>query len=504
MSEACEEKTPSMLDQLKNFNLLANSTSGSLPIDNWLNSFDYWNHYRSKSYTIEEVIQIIESGSVQSKRLLSVNYLAQNSFYQQFISHYVSLLKYSGLLIPNPTGGRNLQEKSLQKKYYKALDCIDGSKIPALCRRIAFITLRDGRYFGIVQKIDTKGLVLLDLPYDYCRTTTKDAEGRAIVEFNVNYFTKLSETDRRAAFKVFPKNVATYWKRYAKRTGEVWMPLPTSQAVTFSLLGETPFFLAAIPSTLQYEEALLKDMMKLEEEVKKILVQEIPHLNDGTLLFEPPEAAEIHSGTVKMMGTKNPNVSVLTSYGKVSSIGTNTSDSLGSSVVENTRSHIYSLAGISGEVFGASGSSSLNTSIKYDINIMMILAEQIGNFITDVLNEHFGDASISFKYLFLPTTLYNEVELTDSYLKTAAAGSPYLLVAAAQGLSQKDFFNLKNLENKVLKMDELLNKEDGKAKETSDPSEQSGGAQQGRPPLKPEEKTAKTIANEDSKNKTGG
>ena len=36
-------------------------------------------------------------------------------------------------------------------------------------------------------------------------------------------------------------------------------------------------------------------------EIKKILIQKIPHLADGTLLFEPVEAEEMHRGSVQMM-----------------------------------------------------------------------------------------------------------------------------------------------------------------------------------------------------------
>jgi hypothetical protein len=46
------------------------------------------------------------------------------------------------------------------------------------------------------------------------------------------------------------------------------------------------------------------------------LVQEIPHLNDGALLFEPVEVEEIHRGTVGML-RGNKNIDVLTTYGKV-------------------------------------------------------------------------------------------------------------------------------------------------------------------------------------------
>jgi hypothetical protein len=78
-------------------------------------------------------------------------------------------------------------------------------------------------------------------------------------------------------------------------------------------------FLNVIPATIQYDEALDNERERELEEIRKIIVQKIPHLTDGGLLFEPEEAVEIHKGTVGMM-KNNKNVSVLTTYADVDAI----------------------------------------------------------------------------------------------------------------------------------------------------------------------------------------
>ena len=60
-------------------------------------------------------------------------------------------------------------------------------------------------------------------------------------------------------------------------------------------------FLTVIPATIQYDDAVETERERELEEIRKIIVQKIPHLNDGQLLFEPEEAVEIHKGTVGMM-----------------------------------------------------------------------------------------------------------------------------------------------------------------------------------------------------------
>ena len=60
-----------------------------------------------------------------------------------------------------------------------------------------------------------------------------------------------------------------------------------------------------------------------QEEIRKIIVQKIPHLSDGRLLFEPDEDLEIHTGTVGML-KGNKNVSVMTTYADVDAIASKT------------------------------------------------------------------------------------------------------------------------------------------------------------------------------------
>ena len=68
---------------------------------------------RVKEYTLEEIKNIIDSGSIDAQINLSRNYFEKGGFYWRLLMHYATLLKYTGLLIPNPSFGKNLSE------YYK-------------------------------------------------------------------------------------------------------------------------------------------------------------------------------------------------------------------------------------------------------------------------------------------------------------------------------------------------------------------------------------------------
>ena len=155
-----------------------------------------------------------------------------------------------------------------------------------------------------------------------------------------------------------------------------------------------PTFLNVIPATMDYEEAINNLKEKDEEEIKKIIVQKIPHLNDGTLLFEPIEAEEIHRGTVNMM-KKNSNVSVLTTYADVDSIVSKSTDDNSNASAEATLKKIYSEAGASSQLFATEGNLSLSVSIQNDVAFMMVLAHKFENFMTKLINNLFGNSNIN-------------------------------------------------------------------------------------------------------------
>ena len=152
-----------------------------------------------------------------------------------------------------------------------------------------------------------------------------------------------------------------------------------------------------IPATIEYDEAVATQRERDAEEIRKIIVQKIPHLNDGRLLFEPDEAEEIHHGTVHMM-KGNKNVSVLTTYGDVDAIASNSSAEKTDNALTRMEQNIYAQAGVTGQVFASTGSSSLETSLNNDLALMMYFANKVSRFITNTLNDAYGNGNITFKY----------------------------------------------------------------------------------------------------------
>jgi hypothetical protein len=355
---------------------------------------------------------------------------------------------------------------------------------------MAIAALRDGCYYGIIQFVKNDSISLIDLPTLYCQTRFKDKSGNDLIEFDVSYFDSIfNEDDRNAALKVYPKQVADWYRRYKKGKVKRWVFIPSEIGVCLPFLDGKPTFLNIIPAAIEYDQARDINKERDLEEIRKILVQKVPHLQEGQLLFEPDEAEVMHEGAVKML-KGNKNISVLTTYTDVDAIVSKTSNDNSINSVDKALSNVYSEAGSSPQLFGTESNLSLETSINNDMALMMTFARRLDRFMTYVINAKFSNSNVSFKYTTLPITFYNEYKYAENALKQANSGYSFILPALAMGLSQRELGNIKDLENDVLNLKEKLI--------PLSTSYTESGAGPGRPELPAQQKSAKTIANEES------
>lgn len=468
-----------------------------------------------KEYTPEEVAQIIASGSLSEQQKLSRNYFNKDGYYKQIIIYYATLLKYMGLLIPNPSTGKNLSTPHIQKRYYNALDYVERMQLPVLLTNIAQRALVDGCYYGLRVEGDKNDFQLIDLPSGYACSRFKDIYGNDVVEFDLSYFATITDKEQRdAALAAYPKIVQKAWKQLTQGKRKTkWLMLPKELGVCFPFFDGRPLLLNIIPATIDYDDAVASEREREAEEIRKIIVQKIPHLNDGRLLFEPDEAEEIHYGTVGM--TKgNKNVSVLTTYGDVDAITSGSSADRAENTLTRMEQNIYAQAGVTGQIFASTGSSSLETSLNNDLALMMYLANKFSRFITNLLNDIFGNGNITFKYTIMPISYYNAVDFADASFKLVGSGYSALMPALAFGLTQKDLVSIKDLENDVLKLGDKLKPLMSSYTQTADGNSKEGDSKEkpvetdvdegGRPKKKEDEKADKTHQNEESLDRTGG
>lgn len=463
------------------------------------------NHYRKlklrKDYTPEEVERIIKHGSLLQQQYLSKSFFETDGFYKKLLIYYANLYLYNGILIPNPMPGTNLSQKAVQKRYWNACNFLDKVDLKSIFSNCALNVLIYGTYYGVIQTLDKDALAILDLPASYCRSRYKNKQGIDLIEFDVSYFdTIIDEAERKLSLKAFPTHVSSWYKRW--KDGKVqsrWAFIPAESGICFPMFDGRPLFLEVIPAAMDYDAAVDTEKERDLDEIKKIIVQKISHLQDGSLLFEPDEVAVMHEGTVNML-KNNPNVSVLTTYGDVDAIVSKTASEAASNNLEKMMKNIYYQAGTSSQIFSADSNLAIETSIYNDMSVMSSLISKFSVCITSLINRIFGNTNIFFKYIILPVTQYNQLKYADSTFKFATSGYSYLIPAIALGLSQTDIISLKDLENNVLKLDEKF-KPLGSAYTNSIPSTQNSP---GAPKKDASETSNKTEQNQISLEKQGG
>ena len=471
----------------------------SITLGNLLEDYNRHKAEHLKTYTIAEIEQIINDGSLEDKRVLSRTFFAKDGFYKKIIMHYAYLYKYAGILIPNTTFGSSLSDSAVKKKYKQAIDYVEEMKLQKLFGEMSVQALVNGAYFGVVSEVSQKKFNIIELPAKYCISRYKDLDGKDIIEFDLTYFNQISESERKKVLKSFPKCFAKAYKEF-ENGGKSWFFIPTNISIYFSFLDGKPAFLDTIPATIYYDTAIANELDREAEEIKKIIVQKIPHLaSTGELLFEPPEAEEIHKGTSGMM-KHNKNVSVLTTYADVDVVSSNSKSEATTNTIEKMANNVYYKTGVSDQIFKASSSSAVETSITNDMTFMQNLINKYSIFVTEIVNVLFSSKKVNFKYTILPITYHNAFKYTDNALKLANAGFSFILPAIAMDLSQRDIVNIKELENDVLELSELLIPlQSAFTQGTEDPNAQSAGGVA----KEQSEKAETTLAKEESLDKGG-
>ena len=487
-----DEKNSQFLTQFTaaNQKMIAKSVEGSSSLRR---------HEITRTYSLEEVQKIIESGSLEDLQELSRASYARNGLYKRILLYYATILKYSGILVPHPGFGKELSTPFIKKRYAAALQYLDDLNLPEQLTRITLQVLINGCYYGLITSLDKNGFRIMDLPPRYCRSRYRDLEGNDVIEFNVLYFYTFVDPDERAlVLKAYPKIISSYYRKY--KDGKVstpWLKLPAEISVCFPFFDDgRPLFLSVIPATMQYDDAVDTDRERDLEEIRKILVQKIPHLTDGTLLFEPQEAEVMHNGAVGMLKS-NKNISVLTTYADVDAIVSKTTSDNVNNSVEKMLQHVYSEAGVSVQLFSPTGSQALNTSITNDMALMMVLGNKYSRFIKYIVNYVFSNSNISFSYKILPISFYNQSEFISDTFKLAQSGYSFLLPVIASGIDQRDLVDLKSLENDVLDLTTVLiplSSAYTHSKEDAIEDESKGGA----PTKTVEEKQESTVVREES------
>lgn len=381
---------------------------------------------------------------------------------------------------------------------------------------IALDVIRDGCFYGYT--IQQKSAAYIQkLPVNYCRSRYK-LNGKPVVEFQLSYFDdEFSDTVyRNKVLKIYPKEIQKAYWAYKRGTlkkdfgGDEsgWFVLDTAFGIKFSLNRDIPLFVSIVPKLMDLEDAQGLDKKKMEQQLIRLIVQEMPIDKNGDLIFDVDEAQELHNNAVKMVGDAI-GINVLTTFAGVKVEDLADHGNISSvDQLEKVERGVYNEAGVSQNQFNSDGQTALEKSIANDEATMTALLLQFGKYAEGLLKPFNKNTNrLEYRVQMLPTTIYNYREISKMYKEQTQIGFSKLLPQVALGQSQSVVMATAIFENQMLHLDEIMippmssntmssndvSKNNGSRNEGT-PSDGQGG----RPELPDDEKSEKTIRNREA------
>ena len=431
------------------------------------------------------ILQAISERNLPLIREISNYFYNTNGIYSKVCDYFAYLYRYDWYITPEI---KDESEKSFEKAlidFNNILGYLDNSHIKKVCGDIASEVVKNGAYYGYISP-SRDGLVLQQLPINYCRTRFNIGD-MPVIEFDMRFFDEnfRDVNYRMKILRMFPKEFQKGYILYkqgklepdteyyplGRRNSHLvntntqlnwrpgyWYTLEPGSAVKFCFNnGDQPLFINAIPAILDLDAAQDLDRRKQMQQLLKIVIQKLPFDKNGDLIFDVDEARDIHNNAVDML-QHAIGVDVLTTFADVQvedmadSNTTTTSDDL-----ERVERTVYNSLGVSKNLFNTDSNLSLEKSILQDESTMRVLLLQFNSFF-DKITQQLGSNKKKYNYRFymLETTQYNYQNLAKMYKDQVQMGYSKMLPQIAMGHSQSSIIHTAFFENKVLKLSEIM------------------------------------------------
>lgn len=456
-------------------------------------------------------------------RHISNYFYRVSGIYRTACNYLANLYRYDWYVVPE-IYDEKLEEDKIVKEFVRILNYLDNSYVKKTCGDIALSVILNGAYYGYVVPDIQDGVVLQELPADYCRSRY-NVGNKPAVEFNMRFFDeKFPDIKYRLkVLELFPKEFQEGYILYKQNKLEKdyssdicggWYLLDPEYAVKFSFNNaDTPWFINAIPAIIDLDAAQELDRRKQMQKLLKILIQKLPMDKNGDLIFDVDEAADIHNNMVQML-RNTFGVDVVTTFADVEDIDlSDNTTSTSTDELEKVERTAYNNMGISSNLFNANGNLSLNTSVLNDESSIRSLLFQFAIFYDKLTQKKTSNRrKYNFRLYMLETTQHNYKDLSKMYKEQVQIGYSKMLPQIALGHSQSAIINTAHFENEVLHLSEIMipplmsstmssedllgNKNKTESTKTQNTSE--GSSKGGRPEKDDTQKSEKTIQNKES------
>jgi hypothetical protein len=212
---------------------------------------------------------LAENDLVELRRI-SNHYYNLSGIYSRICNYLAFLYRYDWYVAPEIYDD-SIKEDKVLKDFSKMLNYLDNSYLKKLFGEIALEIIKNGCYYAYIVP-SANGLVLQQLPVDYCRSRFF-VENNPAVEFNMKFFDTFGDIAyRMKVLKLFPEEFQKGYVLYkqGKLTSTElgdreagWYLLDPENTVKFNFNGsDIPLFVNSIPSILDLDAAQDLDRRK--------------------------------------------------------------------------------------------------------------------------------------------------------------------------------------------------------------------------------------------------
>ena len=463
----------------------------------------------------EAILRSLYDNNYEEMREISKFFFETSGIYSRLCKYMAYMYRYDWMVTPY------INEEAITYKdrdialadFYKILLYLDNSELKKLFGEIALKVVKNGCYYGYLIPT-TKRITVQELPVNYCRSRFF-VNGRPAIEFNMRYFDLhfKDATQRMKILNLFPNEFKKGYIAYKEGKlppqfpGDIagWYLLEPTSTIKFNINGEdSPLFMSVIPAIIDLDEAKDLDKKKMAQELLKIIIQKMPIDKNGDLVFDVDEAQALHNNAVGML-KKAIGIDVLTTFADVDVA--DMSDNRSSSSIddlERVERGVYNEAGVSQMQFNTDGNIALEKSILNDAASMYNLILQFEAFINDVIEKYNKKPK---KYYYraqiLTTTIYNYQDMAKMYKEQMQVGFSKMLPQIALGQAQSTILANAYFENEILDLVNVFIPPMMSSTMNSDVLNRLNNANKeekanGRPEKADDEKSEKTIMNEES------
>ena len=472
----------------------------------------------------EAILKSLYDNDYAEMREISKFYFETSGIYSRLCKYMAYMYRYDWMVTPyiNDEVASEKDKDTALADFYKILLYLDNSELKKLFGEIALKVIKNGCYYGYLVPT-VKRITVQELPVNYCRSRFI-VNGRPAIEFNMRYFDLAFKdtTQRVKMLNLFPAEFKRGYILYKEGklppqfAGDIggWYLLDINSTIKFNINGDdAPMFMSVIPALIDLDEAKDLDKKKMAQELLKIIIQKMPVDKNGDLVFDVDEAQQLHNNAVAML-KKAIGIDVLTTFAEVQVADMSDNRSAATTDdLERVERGVYNEAGISQMQFNTDGNIALEKSIRNDEASLYNLILQFEGFINDVIEKYNKKPK---KYYYraqiLTTTIYNYQDMAKIYKEQMQVGFSKMLPQIAMGQAQSTILANAYFENDILDLvdvfippmmsstmnSDVLNTVNQQNKENKTNGGNSSNSQGGRPEKSDDEKSEKTIQNEES------